>query len=116
MSERPYSQGQFDRAGEVMDAAALSGFDQRTQEVFAEALAAAIRAGRIAGLSEAAEMHDAEIARLETQIAENTTYCERTGQDPNCLSNRFCRNSQDWHRRSAKDIRAKAAKIGEGGE
>lgn len=77
-------------------------------------VAEAFRAGRIAGLSEAAEMHDAEIARLETQIAENTAYCERTGKDPNCSSSQFCRNSQDWHRRSAKDIRAAAKLANEG--
>ena len=116
MSERPYSQGQFDRAGEVMDAAALSGFDQRTQEVFAEALAAAIRAGRIAGLSEAENIAKAQKGKaterrhesglmLHTLAVEdqNEILAEERGED---IAAEII----------AAAIRANAAKIGEGGE
>lgn len=79
-------------------------------------VAEAYRAGRIAGLSEAAEIHDAESARMEAQIAENNAYCERTGQDPNCSANWFCRNRQDYHRRSAEAIRANATKLANEGD
>ena len=95
MSERPYSQEQFDRAGEVMDAAALNGFDQQTQEVFAEAIADAYHAGRIA---------QAEVdARIADAIAGQTVMA----------------NSLDGCKVAtaiAAAIRANAAKIGEGGE
>ena len=116
MSERPYSQGQFYRAGEVMDAAALSGFDQRTQEVFAETLATAYRAGRLAQAEE-----DARIALAQKGKAADI----RHNRGPK-LSGYYAEDQAEILAEErgediaaeiiAAAIRANAAKIGEGGE
>ena len=70
--------GNHDRAGEIMDAIVLTGYDARVQELFAAEITAATERGRQAGLIEAAEITgmaviDAEvdIFRVDGKILEN---------------------------------------------
>lgn len=75
-----------------------------------EAVAHAIRS---AALEEAAMWHDAEITRLDDQIAENNAYMLRTRWTQMSFdANEACRDHQRAHRLSAAAIRA--MKGGEG--
>ena len=79
---------------------------------FAAALASAESDGVARGMEQAAALHDAEVERLNAQIAENTEYCKRTGKNPHeCDSNRFCLNMLHWHDRQAAAIRAAAIRL-----
>lgn len=66
---------------------------------------------RAEALEEAAMWHDAEIARLDHQIAENNAYMMRMGwKQISSDANEACREHQRTHRLSAAAIRAMKGK------
>jgi len=66
----------------------------------------AVASAVAAALEAAAKWHDAEIARLEAQIAENKKYMLIVGKSERSDANDFCEGAILIHRISASTIRA----------